>query len=116
MKAPRPTAAYAALMVQTTISAFTYLAAKQALHELAPAALAMLRFIGASVLLVPLLTWLTPHRWPPRAWWRRIALLALLAVPLNQGFFLGGLATAGTTRCAPWTPAAWRSSRTCSPS
>jgi drug/metabolite transporter (DMT)-like permease len=78
-------------MVQTTISAVSYLVNKRALLEIPVQALATLRFATASVLFLLLLWRMTPHRWPPREDWRRIAVLAVLGVPINQLFFLGGL-------------------------
>jgi drug/metabolite transporter (DMT)-like permease len=82
---------YGALSIQTLVSAVTFLAAKQALSELRPSALAMLRFSGASALFAVLLVGWARPRLPPRRWWGRIALLGLLGVPLNQGLLLGGL-------------------------
>lgn len=87
-----PVLVYGALGLQTLLAAGTFLAAKQALGELTPSALAMLRFAGSSACFVLLvLLWARPAL-PPRRSWPRIAALGLLGVPLNQGLFLAGLA------------------------
>lgn len=85
------TAAYTALMVQTIISAVSFLVNKRALLEFPVVAYATMRFIIATACFLALLWKLTPHRWPPRTAWRRIAVLGILGVPINQGFFLSGL-------------------------
>ena len=91
MTTPSRGLAYGALIVQTMISAFTYLAAKRALLDLPPTALIMLRLAGSSLCFVVLLLVTTRQRWPPRDTWGQIVLLGLLAVPLNQGLFIDGL-------------------------
>jgi drug/metabolite transporter (DMT)-like permease len=91
----RPPAAllYGALIAHTLISAGTYLFAKRALIEIPALPLGLLRFTGASILLGLLLLRLRPpgQRLPPPHARRKILLLALVCVPLNQGFFLYGL-------------------------
>ena len=89
----RPTILYGALVLQTFTSAGTYLFGKRALTEIPALPLGMIRFAGSSILLSLLLLRLRPpgQRLPPRAAWRKIVLLAFVAVPLNQGFFLYGL-------------------------
>jgi drug/metabolite transporter (DMT)-like permease len=91
----RPPAAllYAALCLHTLLSAGTYLWGKRALQEIPALPLGLLRFASASILLALLLLRLRPRgqRLPPRAAWKKIAFLSLMAVPLNQGFFLYGL-------------------------
>lgn len=88
MHARRPAAPllYGALLLHTFLSAGTYLWAKRALVEIPALPLGMLRFAGASVLLALLV-----RRMPPRRAWRKLLLLAFVAVPINQGFFLYGL-------------------------
>ena len=92
-RAPKAPLLYGALLLHTFLSAGTYLWAKRALHEIPALPLGMLRFAGASLLLVALLLKARPpgQRLPPRAAWRKILVLAFVAVPLNQGFFLYGL-------------------------
>jgi drug/metabolite transporter (DMT)-like permease len=91
----RPSAAllYGALVLQTLCSAGTYLFAKRALMEIPALPLGLIRFGCASVLLLLLLLRLRPagKRLPPRAIWGKLLLLAFVAVPVNQGFFLYGL-------------------------
>ena len=89
----RPFALYGALVAQTLISAGTYLFAKRALTEIPALPLGLIRFAGASTMLALLLRRLRPkgQRLPPRAAWKKLILLAFVAVPINQGFFLYGL-------------------------
>jgi len=91
----RPPAAtlYGALVLHTFVSAGNYLFGKRALMEIPALPLGLLRFAGASVLLVILLRRMRPpgQRLPPRDSWKRIFLLALVGVPVNQGLFLYGL-------------------------
>ncbi|HZR11396.1 MAG TPA: DMT family transporter, partial [Myxococcales bacterium] len=91
----RPSAAllYGALLVHTLLSAANYLFAKRALMEIPALPLGLLRFTGASVLLVVLLRRVKPpgERLPPREWRRKLLFLAVVGVPVNQGFFLYGL-------------------------
>jgi len=91
----RPSAAllYGALLVHTLLSSANYLFAKRALMEIPALPLGLLRFTGASVLLVVLLRRVKPpgERLPPREWRRKLLFLAVVGVPVNQGFFLYGL-------------------------
>jgi drug/metabolite transporter (DMT)-like permease len=95
MHARRPPAAllYGALILHTTLSAGTYLIGKRALTELPALPLGMIRFSGASFFLALLLLRLKPRgqRLPPKEIRRKLLLLAFVAVPINQGFFLYGL-------------------------
>ncbi len=77
------------MLIHSVISAGTYLAAKRALAELSPFELALARFVLAAVIYGALLL-----RRPPRVARRdlwRLAGLGFVAIPLNQGLFLGGL-------------------------
>lgn len=91
----RPSAAllYGGLLAHTLVSAANYLFAKRALVEIPALPLGLLRFVGASTLLVILLRRLKPpgQRMPPRAERKKLLLLAILGVPVNMGFFLYGL-------------------------
>src|SRR3954469_25195783 len=96
MHAPaRPPAVvlYGALMAHTLVSAGNYLFAKRALMEIPALPLGMLRFAGASLLLIVLLRRARPpgQRMPPREHWKKLLFLSLVGVPVNQGFFLYGL-------------------------
>jgi drug/metabolite transporter (DMT)-like permease len=78
-----------AMLLHSAISAGTYLAAKRALAELSPFEVALARFVLAGAVYVALLL-----ARPPRVDRRDLAGLAALgfvAIPLNQGLFLGGL-------------------------
>jgi drug/metabolite transporter (DMT)-like permease len=78
------------MLLHSVISAGTYLAAKRALGELSPFEVALARFTLAGAIFAALLL----HRRVRVA--RRdlagLAVLGFVAVPLNQGFFLAGLA------------------------
>lgn len=88
-----PTLVYGALIVQTLTSAGTYLFGKRALTEIPALPLGIIRFTGASLLLSLMLLRVKPRgeRLPPRSAWGKLLLLAFVAVPINQGFFLYGL-------------------------
>jgi len=78
------------MLFHTVLAAGTYVAAKRALHELSAFELALVRFTLAGAVYAGLL-------WARRVRVRRGDLLALaglgiIAVPLNQGLFLAGLA------------------------
>src|SRR5512144_3265072 len=78
------------MLLHSALSAGTYLAAKRALGELSPFELALVRFVLAGAVYTALLL-----RSPPRLPRRDLLVMAglgLLAVPLNQGLFLAGLA------------------------
>jgi drug/metabolite transporter (DMT)-like permease len=77
------------MLLHSAISAGTYLAAKRALAELSPFEVALARFVLAGAVYAALLL-----ARPPRVARRDLAGLAALgfvAIPLNQGLFLGGL-------------------------
>ncbi|HVP37979.1 MAG TPA: DMT family transporter [Candidatus Saccharimonadales bacterium] len=85
-------AGYAALLLHSTISSFTFIVAKYALSVMPVVFLALARFSAASLVLAGI--WLARGGRPgefSRRDWGRLALLGLLAVPLNQGLFLFGL-------------------------
>jgi drug/metabolite transporter (DMT)-like permease len=92
-RTPSKTLLYGALLLHTALSAGTYLIGKRALAELPALVLGLFRFCGASVLLSLLLLKLKPRgqRLPPKEARRKLLVLAFVAVPINQGFFLFGL-------------------------
>ena len=100
----RPPAAvlYGALLAHTLVSAGNYLFAKRALMEIPALPLGLLRFAGASLLLVVLLRRVRPkgQRMPPREWRKRLLFLSLVGVPVNQGLFLPGLQLSTATHAA----------------
>jgi drug/metabolite transporter (DMT)-like permease len=74
------------------LSSGTHLIAKGAMLLLHPLSVALLRFLAASTVLFAYLRLRpAPERVAPRDW-PRFFLLGLLVVPVNQGFFLFGLA------------------------
>ncbi len=82
---------HAALVVQTLVSAGTYLAVKQALESFHWTSVVMLRNGAAALVYLALLA-LTPGPvLPPREAWKRVAFVAAVLVPLNQSLFIGGL-------------------------
>jgi drug/metabolite transporter (DMT)-like permease len=91
---------YSILVVEQIIASGTFLAAKWALAEFPPMTLAFLRFlIAACGLYVIHRVW--PERKPvARNDWGRIALLGVLAVVVNQAFFLYGLRFTSPTHAA----------------
>src|SRR5437868_4076077 len=99
---PRRALLYGGLLLHTVLSAATYLWAKSALREIPPLPLGLLRFCGARACLAALLFRLRPSgkRMPPRAVWGKLFWLSLLAVPVNQGFFLTGLALSTAAHAA----------------
>jgi drug/metabolite transporter (DMT)-like permease len=78
------------MFFHTAISAVTYIAVKRALLEMSVFELALVRFVGAALVYLVLLAW----RRVPIA--RRdvgpLCALGVVAVPLNQGLLLSGLA------------------------
>ena len=77
------------MLLHSAISAGTYLAAKRALGELSPFEVALVRFALAGAVYAALLL-----ARPPRVSRRDLlglAALGFVAIPLNQGLFLGGL-------------------------
>ena len=87
-----PAIVYAALSLQTALSAGTFLAAKRALQEIDSFELVILRFAISGAVFAGLLVALPGRVLPPARALPRIALLALLGGPLNQGLFFVGLA------------------------
>ncbi|MHB8873207.1 MAG: DMT family transporter [Myxococcaceae bacterium] len=82
---------YGAILLQTVISAFTYLAAARAMRELSPATVLVVR-VGLSALIFAAILALTPGpKLPPRGALVTVAFFGFLAGPLNQGLFLAGL-------------------------
>ncbi len=84
--------AYGAVALQTLISAGTYLAAKRVLADISWPALVVLRNVGATALFIPLLTMTPGPLLPSGKQAKRVLLLGLLGVPINQAMFLAGLA------------------------
>ncbi len=82
---------YAALILQTVLSALNYLIAKGALAQAPSTAVAMIRLLGTAVCFVPILVATRAPLWPPRRSWKTVLGVATLGVPLNQGLFLEGL-------------------------
>jgi drug/metabolite transporter (DMT)-like permease len=77
------------MFLHSAVSAGTYLAAKRALGELSPFEVALARFGLAALVYAALIAW----RWKPvpRRELLAMAALGVVAIPLNQGFFLFGL-------------------------
>jgi drug/metabolite transporter (DMT)-like permease len=93
---------YGGLILHTVLSAGSYLCGKSALREIPPLPLGLIRFLGASALLLLLLRRVRPPgmRMPPRSAWPRLLLLAFVVVPVGQGFFLVGLALSTAAHAA----------------
>lgn len=93
---------YGGLILHTVLSAGSYLCGKSALREIPPLPLGLIRFLGASALLLLLLLRVRPPgmRMPPRSAWPRLLLLAFVVVPVGQGFFLVGLALSTAAHAA----------------
>jgi drug/metabolite transporter (DMT)-like permease len=99
---PRRAVLYGGLLLHTVLSAGSYLCGKSALREIPPLPLGLIRFLGASALLAALLHRVRPRgqRLPPREAWPRLLLLAVVVVPVSQGFFLTGLALSTAAHAA----------------
>jgi drug/metabolite transporter (DMT)-like permease len=82
---------WAALLVQTAISAGTYLVAKRAMRELTPLTLLLCRFLISAIALIALLALVRGRKLPPREALPAVLGLGLLAGPVNQGCFFFGL-------------------------
>jgi drug/metabolite transporter (DMT)-like permease len=83
-------AVHLVMLLHSVVSAGTYLAAKRALGELSPWELALARFVLAALCYAALLA---PRRVRiPRRDLLGLAALGVVAIPINQGFFLAGLA------------------------
>jgi drug/metabolite transporter (DMT)-like permease len=100
MPRPRPALLLPALGFNVLIASGTFLVAKGTLREFPPLTLALLRFVLASLVLWPLTRWLRPGVRIARAHRGRVALLGLLAVPLNQGLFLIGMSWASASHAS----------------
>jgi drug/metabolite transporter (DMT)-like permease len=99
---PRRALLYGGLLLHTVLSAGSYLCGKSALREIPPLPLGLLRFLGASALLAPMLLRVRPpgQRLPPRCDWPRLLVLSFVVVPVSQGFFLTGLALSSAAHAA----------------
>jgi len=82
---------YAALSVQTLISAGTFLVAKRAMEEIPPFPLVILRFALSALVFLFILRLVPGPMLPPRGYRARVLAMGLLAGPVNQGFFFYGL-------------------------
>ena len=100
MPRERPALLLPALGLNVLIASGTFLVAKGALREFPPLTLALLRFVLASAVLWPLTRWLRPGVRIAREDRGRVLLLGLLAVPLNQGLFLLGMAWASASHAS----------------
>jgi drug/metabolite transporter (DMT)-like permease len=100
MSRPRPALLLPALGLNVLIASGTFLVAKSTLREFPPLTLALLRFVLASLVLWPLTRWLRPGVRIAREDRGRVALLGLLAVPLNQGLFLVGMKWASASHAS----------------
>src|SRR5512138_2356285 len=77
------------MLVQSAISAGTFLAAKRAVGELSPFEVALFRFALAGVFYAALWRWSGVRI--PRRDLLALAGLGVLAIPVNQGLFLYGM-------------------------
>jgi drug/metabolite transporter (DMT)-like permease len=84
-------AVVAALLMQTAISAGTFLVAKRAVAEVPLATLVLWRFLLSGAVFALLLIALPGPALPPRRGVPAALALGLLAGPLNQGLFFAGL-------------------------
>jgi drug/metabolite transporter (DMT)-like permease len=91
---------YWALMLQAVASAGTYIVAKGAMNEIAPLTFGFYRFVLASIIFGVIL--LIRRRSFPftKSEWQLVLLLSILAIPINQGFFLVGLSLTPPTHPA----------------
>jgi drug/metabolite transporter (DMT)-like permease len=86
-----PARVYAAILFQTVVSGFTYLAASRAMVELSPPMVLVTRVLASAAIFAAILA-LTPGRLlPPRGAWLSVLFFGFLVGPLNQGLFLYGL-------------------------
>jgi drug/metabolite transporter (DMT)-like permease len=83
-------AVHLVMLLHSVLSAGTYLAAKRALGELSPWEVALARFALAALCYAVLLRGRSLRI--PRRDLLGLAALGVVAIPLNQGFFLAGLA------------------------
>jgi drug/metabolite transporter (DMT)-like permease len=89
-----------ALLVQTVVSAGTYLVAKRALAEVPVTTLVLWRFVLSGTLFAMLVLALPGPALPPRRAVPGALLLGFLVGPLNQGMFFGGLARSTAAHAA----------------
>lgn len=100
MSARRPALLMPAMAFNVLIASGTFLVAKSALREFPPLVLALLRFVLATALLWPATRLLRPGKRIAPADRRRIWLLGLLSVPLNQALFLFGMQWANASHAS----------------
>jgi len=91
---------YAALLLQVTISAGTYLAGKRAMTELPPVTVVLWRFLLSATVFCLLIAFTPGPKLPPRSEWGRVLLLGLLVGPINQMLFFYGLALSTASHAA----------------
>jgi drug/metabolite transporter (DMT)-like permease len=98
--AHRPRLLLPALALNVLIASGTFLVAKRTLAEFPPLVLALLRFVLAAGVLWPLVRGLRGTPTIERRDRKRLVLLGMLAVPLNQGLFLYGMQWASASHAA----------------
>jgi drug/metabolite transporter (DMT)-like permease len=91
---------YAALLLQVTINAGTYLAGKRAMMELPPVTVVLWRFLLSATVFCLLIAFTPGPKLPPRSEWRRVLMLGLLAGPINQMLFFYGLSRSTAAHAA----------------
>jgi drug/metabolite transporter (DMT)-like permease len=91
---------YWALMLQAVASAATHVVAKAAMREIPPLTFGFHRFVLASMVFGAIMV--ARNRFFPysRSEWKLVILLSILAIPINQGFFLVGLSLTPPTHPA----------------
>src|SRR5437667_12747677 len=97
---PRPRLLLPALGVNVLIASGTFLVAKQTLREFPPLVLSLFRFVLAALVMWPATRLGRPPAGIAPEDRRRVLLLGLFAVPLNQGLFLFGLQWASASHAA----------------
>jgi drug/metabolite transporter (DMT)-like permease len=88
---PKASYLYSGLVLQSVIAAGTYIFTKGAMAELAPLVFGFYRFILASVIFSLLIVILGKRPAFEKTEWLQLLGLGILAIPINQGFFLVGL-------------------------
>ncbi|MGQ0505869.1 MAG: DMT family transporter [Myxococcaceae bacterium] len=91
---------YLALFLHVAISSATYLAAKRATMEIPAFTLTLVRLALSGLLLTAVLLATPGRKLPPRALWPKLIFLGVLCGPVNQGFFLAGLAASRPAHAA----------------
>ena len=104
---------YAAMVLQTLISAGTFLVAKRSLQEIHPIAALASRFLLSGIVFWLILLAVPGRAVPPRRAWKKALILGLLAGPLNQGLFFWGLSRSTPAHAA--TPPKMKRSPTSGP-